>query len=245
MEPLVLHMTRGILAPTLDKARAAHNAFVSGGPQPGIDIARSLGDVSHNVYAPVTGVEGDLTAEPGELLFMDYWANPNGMEAFFANPFAVEAGDRLYASREESEWTPAVGGFDFCVPVPQGAAVQYIAMMRASVRSAEDAVAALGKLVRDRVSAARKRGQTSHALFTRVAEVAAARPAANGRRERGERVPESGAPIEILALDSWLTLEGLQEDYGDAVAMNGLYASALAEPPKTPVWQQQPGFTEW
>lgn len=52
--------------------------------------------------------------------------------------------------------------------------------------------------------------------------------------------------IEILALDSWLTLEGLQEHYGDAVAMDGLHDTlALIELPKTAVWQQQPGFTEW
>jgi hypothetical protein len=102
METLVLHTTRGTLNPkTLDEARTMHNAFVMEGPQPGIEIARSLGDLSHNVYTPAEGVGSLSDAKPGELLFIDYWADPNGMEKFFSNRFAQEAGDRLYLSREE------------------------------------------------------------------------------------------------------------------------------------------------
>jgi hypothetical protein len=47
METLVLHTTRGTLNPQiLSEARTTHNAFVTEGPQPGIEIARSLGDLS-------------------------------------------------------------------------------------------------------------------------------------------------------------------------------------------------------
>ena len=31
MQPLILHLTRGVLAPTLDQARALHNAFTGDG----------------------------------------------------------------------------------------------------------------------------------------------------------------------------------------------------------------------
>jgi hypothetical protein len=56
METLILHTTRGTLNPkTLEEARTMHNAFVTEGSQPGIDIARSLGDISHNVHTPAAG----------------------------------------------------------------------------------------------------------------------------------------------------------------------------------------------
>jgi hypothetical protein len=77
METLILHTTRGPLNPkTLKEAQAMHNAFVMEGPQPGIAIARSLGDLSHNLYTPVEGLGNLSAASPGELLFIDYWADP-------------------------------------------------------------------------------------------------------------------------------------------------------------------------
>src|SRR5207245_2879461 len=117
METLILHITRGTLNPkTLDEARTLHNNFVTEGPQPGIEIARSLGDMSHTLYTPAEGLGSLSGAKPGELLFIDYWADSNGMETFFSNPFAQEAGDRLFSSREESEWMPARDAFTFHVP---------------------------------------------------------------------------------------------------------------------------------
>ena len=47
-QPLTLHLTRGVLASTIDETRDAHNAFVDDGSQPGREIARALGDLSHN-----------------------------------------------------------------------------------------------------------------------------------------------------------------------------------------------------
>ncbi len=100
MDAPVLHTTRGTLNPeTLDDARQLHNAFVTQGPQPGIEIARSLGDLSHNLYSPADGA-GDLSdAKPGELLFIDYWAEPDGMETFFAHPSAQKAADPVCVAR--------------------------------------------------------------------------------------------------------------------------------------------------
>src|SRR3989442_469212 len=140
METLILHTTRGTLNPkTLDEARTMHNAFVTQGPQPGIEIARSLGDLSHNVYTPVAGTGSLWAALPGELLFIDYWVDPHGMEEFFSHPFVQEAGDRLFSSRDESEWMPAPAAFTFQVPTRAGTLGRFVGMMRAPVRSAEDA----------------------------------------------------------------------------------------------------------
>ena len=245
MDTLVLHTTRGTLNPqTLDEARTMHNAFVTEGSQPGIEIARSLGDLSHNVYTPAEGAGSLSDAKPGELLFIDYWADPNGMEKFFSNRFAQEAGDRLYSSREESEWMPAPAAFTFQVPAPAGAPARFIGMMRAPVRSADDAIFVLGKLVSMNLGAARRLGQLSHALFMRLAEVVSARPASNTRRDGGKSAAAPSEPVEIIAVDSWSTLEGLKEHYGEATARSGL-DDVLAGPPAASVWEQVSGFSEW
>jgi hypothetical protein len=116
--------------------------------------------------------------------------------------------------------------------------------MRAPVQSAAEAIPALAELAASSLAAARRRGQISHALFVRPADVVAARPASNAHRDRGERLTESVEPIGILALDSWLTLEGLQEHYRDTANIDGL-RDTLTGPPQIAVWQQQTGFSEW
>jgi hypothetical protein len=97
----VLHITRGTLATsTLDDARALHNSFIAEGPQPGIEVARSLGDLSHLVYVPAQTEPATRRSDAStELLFVDLWADTNGMEAFFSHPAARQAGDRLFSSR--------------------------------------------------------------------------------------------------------------------------------------------------
>jgi hypothetical protein len=243
MEPPVLHLTRGTRNPkTLDQARSMHNAFVIEGPQPGIEVARSLGDLSHTLYAPAENAGGLSDAKPDELLFIDYWAEPNGMEQFFS--FAEQAGDRLFSSREESEWAPAPAAFTFQVPAPAGTPARFVRMLRAPVRSAEEATAALGKLVWANLGAARRRGQLSHSLFVRPAGVIAARPASNARRSAGENLPAATEPVELLTIEFWATLEGLNQHHGDATATGGL-DDALAGPPAASVWEQVSGFAEW
>jgi hypothetical protein len=245
MKTLILHTTRGILNPkTLDEARTMHNAFVTQGPQPGIEIARSLGDISHNVYTNAVGTGSLSAASPCELLFIDYWADPNGMEQFFSNPFAQEAGDRLFSSRDEAEWMLAPAAFTFQVPARAGTSARFIGMLRAPVRSAEDATAVLAKLVWKNLGASRRLGQLSHHLFVREAFVVAARPASNAPRSGGESIVAPTEPVEILAVDFWSTHEGLKEHCGDAMAMSGL-DEALAGPRALSVWEPVSGFSEW
>jgi hypothetical protein len=196
-----------------------HNAFVTEGSQPGIEIARSLGDLSHNVYTPAEGAGSLSDAKPGELLFIDYWADPNGMETFFSNRFAQEAGNRLYSSREESEWTPAPAAFTFQVPAPAGAPARFIGMMRAPVRSPDDAIVVLGKLVSMNLGAARRRGQLSHALFMRLADVVERQasvehpPRRWGERCSAERA--GGDPRRRLLADARRTQRALRRRDSD------------------------------
>jgi hypothetical protein len=245
MEPPLLHITRGTLNPkTLDEARTMHNAFVTQGPQPGIEIARSLGDLSHTLYTPAEHAGGLSDAKPGELLFIDHWAEPNGMEGFFSNPLAQQAGDRLFSSRDESEWIPAPAAFTFQVPAPAGTPARFLRMLRAPVHSAEEATAVLGKLVWANLGAARRRGQLSHSLYVRPAGVIAARPASNARRSGGDNLPAPPEPVEILTIEFWASLEGVNEHHGDTTATSGL-DDALAGPPAASVWEQVSGFSEW
>jgi hypothetical protein len=243
MQSPTLHLTRGVLALTLDETRGMHNAFVDNAPQPGREIARALGDLSHNVYTPGPGVDPALRPQPDELLFVDYWADTDGMETFFSNPVALQAADRLFSTREEVEWSFAPNGFGFSVPAPQGMPPQYMALTRAPIASAE-VVTGLGERISAGLAAARRRGQISHALFIRGADIGSRRPAANSRRAHGDTLAQSGAPVEVLAVDWWPTLDALAEHYRD-FAVGAELAGALSGRPETTVWQQETGFSEW
>jgi hypothetical protein len=193
IQPLTLHLTRGALASTIDETRGMHNAFVDNGSQPGREIARALGDLSHNVYTPAGGVDPVLRAQPGELLFVDYWAAASGMEMFFSNPVALGAADQLFSSREESEWAVAPNGFGFSVPARYGAPARFVAITRAAVRSIDEAVPAMGRVISAGLPAARRRGQISHKLFIRDAGIAnqrSASPCCGGSRSRPPSIGE-------------------------------------------------------
>jgi hypothetical protein len=242
VNPLLLHTTRGPMEPpTLDEARTLHNAFVGEGPQPGIEIARSLGDVSHEVYRAADGAAGVSDAEAGELLFLDLWTAPEGMEAFFADPFAGEAGDRLYSARVESEWRPAPGAVSLQFPAAAGAPARFVVLVRAPVHSAGAAVAALDKAVVAGLGAARRRGQLSHQVFVHDPASVGARPASNARHGSG---PAAAPPVEVLAMSTWPTLDGLLEHHHDPAVTAGL-EQAAAGPVAVSVWEQAGGFVEW
>lgn len=113
------------------------------GSRPGIEVARSLGDLSHTLYTPAENTAVLSDAKTGELLFVDYWVEPSGMETFFSNPFAAGGGP-LVSSREESEWMPAPAAFTFQVPAPAGTPARFLRLLRAPVRSAEGATVVLG-----------------------------------------------------------------------------------------------------
>jgi|SRR6266851_1449183 len=245
METLFLHTTCGTLNPkTLEEARTMHNAFVTGGTPPGIEIARSLGDLSHNLYTPVEGLGSLSHASPGELLFIDTWADPSGMEQFFANPFAQEAADRLFSSHEEAEWMPARDAFTFQVPARTNTPARFVRMMRASVRGASDATTLLAEFVWANLRASRRLGHLSHQLFLRHATVVTARPASNARRSGGEAIALPAEPVEILVVDVWPTLEGLKEHDSASTATNGL-DGVLAGPLTVSIWEPARGFVEW
>jgi hypothetical protein len=153
------------------------------------------------------------------------------MEQFFANPFAQTAGDALYASRDEAEWRPAPDALTFHVPAPAGAPARFIGMMPARASSADEAIAQLGKLVWANLGAARRRGQLSHSLYVRTADLTTARPASNSRRTAGESVDAFVEPVEVLAIDSWTALDGCESITTTPPRSTGSTAPWQARPP--------------
>ena len=243
MNPLFLHTTRGPMEPpTLDEARALHNAFVGEGPQPGIEIARSLGDVSHAVYTAAAGAAGVSDAAAGELLFLDFWTAPEGMEAFFADPFAGEAGDRLYSARAESEWHPAPGAVSLQFPAAADAPARFVVLVRAPVHSAARRRRGPGQ---GRGGRPRARPAAAGSCPTRCSS-ATRRTSAPDRRRTPGTAPAPGRPDagEVLALSTWPTLDGLLQHHRDPAVTAGL-EQAVAGPVAVSVWEQAGGFVEW
>jgi len=148
---------RGALASAcaaLEAARTLHNA-TAGSPQ-GIEMARSLGDLSHVVYVPRTAT--------AELLFLDVWCDADGIAKLFANPAVQKSGGELFASRDAAIWMPARAAFGYHLP-GEG---RYLGMIRGPIASPEKAIELFAAADARALRAARLRGIVSHELFIRV-----------------------------------------------------------------------------
>ena len=217
----VLLTVRGQLAPkTLDAARNLHNE-TAGSPE-GIAAARSLGDLSHKVYTPVTKAPG---TQEGELLFIDTWLNAEGIGKFFSNPHVQTQGSKLFTTRDPVVWMPARGAFAFHLPAPSAKRERYLGIVRGLVKSPEQAIVTFRQALAPGLSDARRRGQLSHEIYFRLP------------------MPGSPSAPEMFGIDVWCDAEGMQEHYRE---MKGLDA-AFAGPPEMSVWEEprSGGWSEW
>jgi hypothetical protein len=220
-DSLVFLTVRGTLVPkTLEAACSVHNE-TAGSPD-GIAAARSLGDLSHKVYAPVTGAPG---AKEGELLFFDWWKTAEGIGTFFADPRVHGMASKLFSQREGTVWMPARGAFGFDLPAPAHRTERYVGMVRGSVASPDQAIGVFRDVLGGKLSDARRRGQLSHQLFVKVP------------------MPGAAPGHEVLGVDLWSDAEGMQQHYAELTG----YERAFSAAPQTSVWQQAPGGTwsEW
>ena len=223
MEGSVLLTVRGTLVPkSLDAARTLHNE--TAGSVQGMEAARSLSDLSHTVFAPAEGAGKMNGAKAGELLFIDLWQDPSGLQQFFGNKHVQEQAGKMFSARDGSVWMPAPGSFSFHVHPTQAQPSKYVGIIRAVVKDPHAAVAHFAKTLPQNVRNARRRGQLSHELFVRMGA--------------------PSEPVEILGLDTWSTLEGLVEHYSDAKSMEGM-DTLFAGAPATSVWEHVTGFNEW
>jgi hypothetical protein len=205
-------------APTSEAARQLHNE--TAGLPASVAGSRALGDLSHKVYLPAAGASG---AEPGELLIMDVWTSPGGIQAFFADPHVQAGGAARFSSRDPVVWMPAAGAFTFHLPAPIGRNERYVGVLRARVRTPGDAIAAFRNVNQNGLADARRLGQISCELFFRLGD--------------------DGHGPELLGVDTWFDAAGMGEYYGKH--MGGLM-DAFAAPPSTSIWTQPAGqWVEW
>jgi hypothetical protein len=219
-ESLVLLTVRGTLVPkTAEAACKAHNE-TAGSPD-GIAAARALGDLSHKVYAPVPG----LGAVEGELLFLDFWKNAEGIAKFFSDPRVHGMASMLFTAREGVVWMPAREAFGFDLPPPMAKPGRFLGVVRGAVSSPEHAIDVFRKVLAPKLSDARRRGQLSHRLYVKLP------------------LPDDPTGVEVLGLDHWCDPAGMKEHYE---SIEG-YEKAFAGTRQTSVWQQAAGgvWSEW
>jgi hypothetical protein len=220
----VLLTVRGTLVPTnLEAARVLHNE--TAGSAQGIAAARSLGDLSHKVFMPLTG--GQSTAKPGELLFLDIWCDPAGIGQFFSNPHVGEQAAKMFSAREGTVWMPATGAYAYHLPQPRGKDARYVGMIRGPIASPEKAIEVFASVDAKGVREARKRGQISHGVFIKVP------------------LPGDNSGLELLAVDTWSDLDGMHEQYADTAHIAPLQQVFTGRPnPST--WEMATGqWNEW
>jgi hypothetical protein len=223
-DPVVLTV-RGTLVPaSLEAARVLHNE--TAGSAQGIAAARSLGDLSHHVFAPSKGAAKMSNAKDGELFFVDNWLAAEGIQRFFSDAHVQAQAAKMFSSRDATVWMRARGAFTFHLPAPMGRTERYLGVIRGLVKSPEAAIEAFRAAGEKGVAAARGRGQLSHELFFKVEASHAGRP-------------------ELLGIDVWSSLEGMLEHYGDSANM-ALLGPIFDGPPAASVWEQAPGhWSEW
>jgi len=210
---------RGTLIPTdRDEARQVHNQ--TAGSTEGVAAARSLGDLSHNVFTPLPGAQG---AEQNELLFLDVWKNAEGIGTFFSDAQVQQGADMLFSEREAVVWMPADGAFGFELSAPMHLTGRYLGVARGPIDDPQTAIEVFRKTLEPTISEARRLGQLSHQLFVRL--------------------PMADAPAEVIGLDLWADPNGMGEYYQ---TLSGFEAAFSGEP-QTSVWEQaaEGTWAEW
>jgi hypothetical protein len=211
---------RGTTAtPSLDAARAAHNA-TAGAPQSAAG-ARSLGDLSHNVFAPI-GSE-----LKGQLLFIDFWNSLSGLGNFFANPRVQEAASQLFSKRDGTVWSRLEGFGGFHLLVPSGRSERAVGLLQVSVTSFEAAAPAFTAYAAATINTARSYGIVSHSTWARVPN------------------PGEPATAEVIGLDTWMDADRMNEYYDLSLGFDHL-GPVFAGAPDTSSWLSAPGdWVEW
>ncbi len=209
---------RGTAILTGDAMRTKHNE-TAGSPQ-GIAAARSLGVLSHKVYAPLGG-----DARPDELLFLDVWVDPAGIAKFFAHPEVVAQGAQLFKHKDPTVWMPARGSYSYSRPAQRDRTDRFVGMIRGPIASPEKAIEIFKAVDCKAIADARKRGLLSHELFIKLGP--------------------PGEPLELLGIDVWCDEAGMNTHYEDATHMRDL-AGAFSGKPSASTWRQAPGnWSEW
>jgi hypothetical protein len=209
---------RGIIAAgSVEEARGIHN-MTAGNPA-GVEAARSLGDLSHNVY---TGI-GEHHER--ELLFLDYWNSLTGLGQFFSDPQVKHGAGMLFATMDNPVWAAASDFGSFHLAIPSGKTPAGVGMLRATVTSVDKAAAAFRDYASGTINASRRHGIISHSLWIKAVE--------------------QGETPEIVGLDMWLDADEMAAYYGLSLGFE-ILGPVFAGPPDESTWRAAPGeWVEW
>lgn len=210
-------------AQDVEAVRNTHNA--TAGNEAGVAAARALGDLSHKVFVPCTEAGDFAGSKSGELLILDVWKDPSGIEKFFADKQVQEGGKMMFKDRDPVVSMPAEGAFTFSLPAPMSKPERYVGLMRGTVKSARDAIAALSSGAKENLSLARQRGQLSHELYVRLGP------------------PSKDGSAELIGVDVWADMQGMLKTYAEHTA--GMLP-LFKERPAMSLWKQPAGaWVEW
>jgi hypothetical protein len=211
---------RGKTVPsTLEETRTIHNA-TAGAPQSAAG-ARSLGDLSHNVYAPI-GKELD-----GQLLFIDLWNSVSGLGTFFSNPQVQAAAGQLFSSRDGIVWARLEGFGAFHLSLPSGRSIGAVGALQVSLTSIEQAAGAFTAYAASTINIARSYGMVSHSTWLRVPN------------------PGETPTQEVIGVDFWMDPDRMNEYYDLRLGFDH-FGPVFAGAPDTSVWRSAPGdWVEW
>jgi hypothetical protein len=211
---------RGSTVPsTLEETRTIHNA-TAGAPQSAAG-ARSLGDLSHNVYAPISK-ELD-----GELLFIDLWNSVSGLNTFFSNPHVEAAAGQLFSKRDGIVWSRLEGFGAFHLALPSGRSVGAVGVIQVPLTSVEQAAAAFTAYATATINTARSYGVVSHSNWLRVPN------------------PGEAPTQELIGVDLWMDADHMNEYYELSLGFEH-FGPVFAGAPDTSVWRAAPGdWVEW
>jgi hypothetical protein len=207
-----------VAAPTVSDVRELHNA-TAGAPQ-GVAAARSLGDLSHNVYSAVN--DGSDT-----ILFIDHWNSLMGLGQFFGDPQVQAGAGQLFAERDAAVWGPTSGFGNHHLALPSGRSVVGVGVLRVDVTSFDAAAAAFTAYAAATINTARRYGLASHSTWSRIAD------------------PGEAVAPEILGVDLWTDVEQMNAFYELRLGYEHL-GPVFAGEPQTSVWQSAQGeWIEW
>jgi hypothetical protein len=211
---------RGKTVPsTLEETRTIHNA-TAGAPQSAAG-ARSLGDLSHNVYAPCD------KDQDGQLLFIDLWNSVSGLGTFFANPQVQEAAGQLFATRDGIVWARLEGFGAFQLSLPSGRSIGAVGLIQVPVTSVNQAATAFTAYAASTINTARSYGIVSHSQWLRVPN------------------PGEAQTQELIGVDFWMDADRMNEYYDLSLGFDHL-GPVFAGAPDTSVWRSAPGeWVEW
>jgi hypothetical protein len=205
-------------APALEASRELHNATAG---EPGNAAgARALGDLSHNVFAPLGGDEG-------ELLFLDYWNSTSGLGQFFSHPGVQASAAQLFAERDGVVWAPAPGFGSWSLPVPFAREESGVGLLRVAVSSVETAAAGFRAYAAATINTARSHGLVSHSTWARVP------------------MPGETPVAEVIGVDIWSDADRMNGYYALGIGFEHL-GPHFAGAPASSTWRAAPGhWVEW